>query len=115
MRSARWFVILFLLVSLVAGCGQPQVAPGNRRLVESLRTAISSKRTDWLDANAQLIEERHADGELSDDEYQTFSAIVELARGGDWAAAEKNVIALVKGQKPMPEDLERLKARKSER
>jgi hypothetical protein len=101
-RSLTRFAGCTLLAALLAGCGQPQVASGNRRLIESLRTAISAKKTDWLEDNARLIDERHAGGTLSDEEFAVFSAIISESRAGEWQAAEQHVIALGKGQKAAP-------------
>ena len=88
------------LVSL-AGCARPpQLSPKNIRLAESLRTAISAKRTDWLDMNAKAIDDRHKQGELSDVEYLALQSILETARQGDWATAQTQIIRLEKAQRP---------------
>jgi hypothetical protein len=90
-----------LLLLLVAGCGgQPQVGPENYRLVESLRTAVSARRTDWLDENARLVEERRAAGKLNDAQHGAFAAIIAKARAGQWEEAETDVVALAKAQQP---------------
>ena len=105
------FFCLALAVMAMTGCGPPAVAPGNRELVGSLRTAVSAKNTEWLEANAKLVDERREKGELSDAELAEFSTIIQAARAGDWAAAQKQVIALEKAFRPTPEELERAKNR----
>jgi len=90
-----------LASALLSGCGrQPQMQLKNLRLAESLRTAISAKRTDWLEQNAKLFDERHKSGELSDTEYQALEAILNTAQQGDWATAQTQIIRLEKAQRP---------------
>ena len=104
LRTHRVLVAgLLLVVSLsLAGCGrQPQVKPMNRRLIESLRTALSARNTEWLDANWKLIEKAHTDGSMDDAEFSRFKEIVDIARSGEWADAEEQVVKLAKGQKPV--------------
>jgi hypothetical protein len=85
---------------LLAGCGtQPQVGPGNARLVESLRTAVSTRRTDWLEDNAKAVAGRHASGQLADEPYEALQAIIEQARAGNWQDAETAVLKLAKAQR----------------
>src|SRR5438876_6669798 len=98
--------ILTGLVLLAAGCcGAQQIAPANRRLMEDLQTAVSSKKTDWLDATVKLIEEKRSKGEMSDGEHAAFQPIIDKARKGDWAGARRDAFALSEGQKPTAEDL----------
>ncbi len=106
---------LWLLMGLVAlvGCERPQVGANNYRLIESLRTAISARRGDWLDENVKLISQRHASGEMNDGQFAAFESILALARGGDWAGAETEVIRLAKAQQPSPAELELLKSKQS--
>jgi hypothetical protein len=92
---------LALVLLLLAGCGEPpQVGPQNYRLVDSLRTAVSARRTDWLDENARLIEKLHAEGKLTDEQQTAFDAIVAKARADNWEEAEQDVLALAKAQRP---------------
>ena len=73
----------------------------NRRLIESLRTALSARNTEWLAANWKLIEKAHTDGSMDDAEFSRFKEIVDIARSGEWADAEEQVVKLAKGQKPV--------------
>ncbi len=86
--------------ALLTGCSQPpQVAPDHWRRMESLRTAVSAKRTDWLEANAKLIDKDHADGKLDDQQYAEFQTIIEAARKGEWDAADKEALRFEKAQR----------------
>lgn len=92
-------MLIGLALVLVVGCGPPQVGQGNYRLVESLRTAISARRVDWLEETAKMAERRHEAGQLGDKPYTAFEAIIEQARAGDWEDAESEVVKLAKAQR----------------
>ena len=92
-----------MTVVCLTGCGrQPQVSPANRRLVESLKTAVMAKNTVWLDQNARIIAERHRQGTLSDTEFSAFESIIHQAQAGDWSAAQDEVMGLSKAQSAAP-------------
>lgn len=96
------------LALLVVGCGPPQAAPQNRQLITSLRTAISARNPQWLEKNAEVLEERRAAGNVSDDEYETFQAIIDEAKAGKWDDAEQEAIAFQKAQRPTREEIDRV-------
>lgn len=105
-----WRGILVIgLVLAAAGCGTQQIAPANRRALQALQTAVSSKKTDWLEDVVKLIDSQLEKGEMSDEEYAVFEPIIAKARAGDWAAAQRDAFALSEGQKPTAEDLEKIK------
>lgn len=94
----------------VVGCGRvQQIAPANRRVMQGLQTAVSSKKAEWLEATVNLIDEQRSKGEMSDAEYAALSAIVEKARKGDWAGAQNDAFTLSEGQQPTEEDLRNIK------
>lgn len=97
---------------LVAGCGPPQVAPANRRLIDGLRTATSSEQTQWVDQCARQIEEGKSNGTVSDEEYEEFQTIIRLAKEGNWKEANARAVRFGKAQKPTSEEVERAKARR---
>ena len=103
-----WFATVAVLL-LVVGCGPPQVAPQNQRLIASLRTAISARNSQWIEKNAELLEERRAAGTVSDEEYETFQAIIDKAKAGKWEDAEQEVLAFQKAQEPTREQIDRVK------
>jgi hypothetical protein len=110
-QSRRGFARRFLLTALLlwtlvgSGCSRPpQIGQENRRLIGSLRTAIAAQNTDWLDQNAGLVEERHAQGSLADDQYDALKAIIDQARAGNWADALTAATRLSKAQQPTGED-----------
>ena len=94
---------------VVVGCGPPQVAPQNQRLIASLRTAISARNSQWIEKNAEVLEERRAAGTMSDEEYETFQAIIDKAKAGKWEEAEQKVLAFQKVQRPTQEQIDRVK------
>ena len=93
---------------LVVGCAPPQVAPQNQRLIASLRTAISARNSEWLEKNAEVLEQRRADGKVSDAELEAFQAIIDKARAGQWEKAEREVLAFQKAQQPTQEQIDRV-------
>ncbi len=105
MWNSRMYRALALL-GLVAccGCGETQVTPVNRRLVESLATAVSARNPDWLKENVEAIAKAKADGTLSPAEEQAFRTIIGPAEKGDWAEAERLAFALRDGQRASSED-----------
>ena len=103
----RTMILGFLL--LVIGCGVQQIDPANRRFMLQLQSVTSSKKTEWLDEAVKQIEEQRSKGELSDEEYAAFQPIIEKARKGDWAGAQRDAFALTEGQQPTAEDLEKIK------
>jgi Sec-independent protein translocase protein TatA len=107
MRRQAFIIVLAVLIT---GCGRaPQIAPVNRRAMQGLQTAVSSRKVEWLEAAVRLIEEQRSEGEMEDDEYEVFQKIVEKARSGDWSGAQHDAFALVEGQRPTPEDLASIK------
>lgn len=107
MRRPHGILIALLLAACWgAGCGgPPQVSRANRRIVESLATAVSARNRAWLDQNVELIDDRRARGQISDKEGAAFQAIVEKAKEGDWDAAEKLAFALRDVQAASSEDV----------
>jgi hypothetical protein len=93
-----WAVLLTVGAGLTGCNRQPQIGPENRRLIDSLQTAVMAKNPEWLEANEKLIEARHQEGKLRDEEYEPLQAIVRKAKAGDWSTAAEEVRALAKGQ-----------------
>jgi hypothetical protein len=100
-NSRRPLALLMLATLAFSGCSKPpQIPPDSRQLIGSLRTAVSAKRKDWLETNAKLVEEKHSQNKLTDEQYQELEAIISLAREDKWADAEKEAIRLAEVQRP---------------
>ncbi len=83
----------------ITGCSKPpQIPADSRQIIGSLRTAVSAKRKDWLEENAKLIETKHAQNKLTDDQYQELKSIISQGRDGNWGDAESEVLRLEKAQ-----------------
>jgi hypothetical protein len=116
MKRANILVSALLAGLVLSGCAKPpQVSPGNRKLVDGLRTATSSKQIAWVDECAKLLEECQRKGTVKDEEYEEFNAIIALARDEKWQEAEAEAIRLGKAQRPTPEDLARLRRAKGQK
>jgi hypothetical protein len=89
-RLARVPLVAALALALAGCSGEPSERElKNRRELEALLTAVSLKDRKELDRDARRIDGRHASGELSDAPHRALREIVEKARAGDWAGAEK--------------------------
>ena len=75
-------------------------AADSRPLIGSLRTAVSAKRKDWLETNAKLVEQKHSQNKLTDEQYQELETIISLGREGKWADAEQETLRLAEAQQP---------------
>jgi hypothetical protein len=93
-------VAVSALAFSLGGCGPPQASPENQQLISSLRTALSARNPDWLEQNAEILQERRAAGRVSDEVFSSFRAIIEKARDGRWEEAEREALALQKAQRP---------------
>lgn len=81
---------LALLLLTLFGCGEPSARElKNRQEFEALLTAVSLKNKSELEKDAKRIDDRHASGALSDAGHEDLQGIIEKARAGDWAGAEK--------------------------
>src|SRR5947209_1712412 len=96
-RLQQFFAALLLLL---AGCGNTQIDPSNRKLLEGLQTAVSSKNTAWLEAVVKQLDDKRTKGEISSAEFQSFDTIIQLAKADDWDTALKRVFALSEAQRP---------------
>ena len=84
----------------------------NRKVLEALQTAVSSKKPEWLEAVSTQVAQKHEDGDVSDAEFNAIRTIVKKAESGDWKGAQLASFALSEGQRPTAEDKELLKDRK---
>lgn len=83
--------IVAAMILALAGCSgeRSERQLKNRRELEAVLTAVSLKNRKEVDRDVERIEARHTSGELSDGPYRVLQAIIQKARDGDWAAAEK--------------------------
>ena len=101
LRSTCWVRALAVVaLSVCVGCSSAtQFGADNYRLLASLHTAVSAKRIDWLDDVAKNIAERHAAGQLGEEQRAELDAIIAKARAGEWESAKDDVVHLQKGQR----------------
>jgi hypothetical protein len=104
-RQAIWICPIFLLTA-VSGCGYPNTEPTNRRLISSLRTALSAQNQQWLAANEKLVAERHTSGAMRDDEFAAFQEIIQQAQSGDWQGAERAAVEFQRDQRPSDQEVQ---------
>jgi hypothetical protein len=79
------------VVLTLTGCGgEPSEREvRNARAFEALLSAISLKNPKELKKDALVIDERHAQGELSDAKHRVLREMIEKAEAGQWDQAER--------------------------
>lgn len=88
----RWRLLFGLFVAAMFGCGEPsEETRQNRRLVDAVLTAVTTKNRRELDRDEKMLTERHSSGLLSDRAYDELRAGIERARSGDWSGAEEQL------------------------
>jgi len=79
---------MFFVASIV-GCSRPtEAARDNRRLVDAILTAITTKNAAELNKDERLLDERHESRGIEDKEFQALTAIIAKAKAGSWQEAE---------------------------
>jgi hypothetical protein len=81
--------VVGLIVFLSYWLQPPVVAITNLRYIQSLRTAVSSQRMDYVNKVDEALKSLKAQGELSEPEWTHFQMIIAKARAGDWQAADQ--------------------------
>ncbi len=78
---------LVLLLSLLSGCRKPtEDTRQNRRLVDSLLTAVTTGNQKELTKCKGMLDQRHTEGLLSDYNHKRLSEIFDQARSGQGSA-----------------------------
>lgn len=96
----QFYLTLIILAVFNVGCGYPPVAKNNLHLTMALRTAVSARNTEWLSLCREDIEKRQHAGEMSPAEFENFQRILKLADSQEWQAAEEQIVAWQKAQRP---------------
>ena len=105
-------VVFLLFLVLTFGWGRaPQMTANNRKILEALQTAVSSKQTDWLEAVVVQVNEKREQKQMSDAEFNAIQGIVKKAKSGDWKSAQRDSFMLSEAQRPTSEDMVTLKNR----
>ena len=99
---SRWMTLLgMVLLFGVVGCARPpQVGSANLDLIEALATATSTQKPELIARCSKMVEERSAEGKLGPEQVREFTAILELAKAGDWEQARDRAYAMRDAQEP---------------
>ena len=77
------FAILFVI-----GCGTPPVVNEEAyQLNKALYTVCNLQQPDRLETTAKLVTQAHANGKISDIEFNYLSKIITKAQNGKWDSA----------------------------
>ena len=105
---------MVIAMSLFSGCGRsPQISSTNRKILEALMTAVSSKDPQWLEIVVKHVTEKRNNNEMPDVEFAAINAIVKKAQSGDWIQAQKDSFALCEAQRPTSDDVARRNSKKT--
>jgi hypothetical protein len=97
MRSPRLKNLFLLFALMIPACSRPTaVDRENRRVLDEILTAITIKNARLLEESAKRAAARHAEGHLTNDDYQALAALIDKGRQGDWQAAEADTYAFRK-------------------
>jgi hypothetical protein len=81
--------LILTVLACLGGCGQPSdEARQNRRLLDAVLTAVTTKNRKELIKDEALVDKCHSEGRLSEKPYKALKAIIEKARSGNWSQAE---------------------------
>lgn len=102
-RFLRRTLFAILFVSM-AGCSQKpaEEARQNRRLVDAILTAVTTRNQKELKRDAVLWNKRLADGLLEAASHRAVSDSIAKASNGDWAGAEDDLYRF-RDSEPFPE------------
>jgi hypothetical protein len=92
MKTIPFWSILLLLALPASGCRRAptDVERENRRVLDTILTAITVKNARLLEDDARRAKARHDAGQLTDEEYEGLEGIINKARQGDWSGAEED-------------------------
>lgn len=100
--NVKWIAGAVLLVAIVWLRGwwitPPAVEFDNLRYIQLLRTAVSSRNSEWLNKVASAVDQRLADGAMSPSEHAHFGKLIAQARSGAWEAADKECFRFEEAQ-----------------
>lgn len=93
--------ILLCFVSLI-GCGSsPEVtSEEGRKCLDSLYTAVTSKKPELLDPCSSQIKTLETEGHLPPDSASFLQEIIEKAAAGEWQTAATELDAYIREQNP---------------
>lgn len=92
-------LLLFAAVTLVRWWTRPPAVEfDNLKYIQLLTTAVSARNEDWLAKVTEAVDKRFAEGQMADAEHRHFQRIIDVARAGDWEAADKQCFAFAEAQ-----------------
>lgn len=93
-----WASLLLLTAAHLVGCGYSQVSPTTYELAKALFSITNRQATDMLAKAEARIDQAVKAEQISQQEAQWLTEIVELARDGDWASAHAAARRLMEDQ-----------------
>jgi hypothetical protein len=90
----------FLMFVLAIGCSSapPLGSEEASSTADALYTAVTSRRTELVDAVEKSLNKLHADQQISPAARTALQAIIDQARAGEWQAAAEELDQLIRNQ-----------------
>jgi len=95
-----WLTVLLLLAC--SACSRPSQIGGDETAfheVDALYTAVTSRRTDLLDASWERLTKLHAEKRVTDAAFRELKQIVDQARHDEWKPAAERLWTFMRGQR----------------
>ena len=109
LRSAYPRVVMICCMIAItlnaSGCGYPPALESENALnaADALYTAITSRRTDLVNAVESDLKQLQSNGQLSAAAMDSLNEIIEKARSGSWQNAAEDLDGLIRNQPVNPE------------
>jgi len=100
--ARRPFLAILLLSTLLFGCFRAeQVAadPDVFNELDALYTAVTSQRTELLQASTARLKSLHESGKLTDTGFEEISALIRPAEQGRWKESTENLYRFMRAQR----------------
>jgi hypothetical protein len=93
-------VSAYLMLAMSIGCGSapPLGSEEVSSNADALYTAVTSRRSELVDAVEESLNKLYADQQISPAARMALQAIIDQARAGEWQAAAEELDQLIRNQ-----------------
>ncbi|MFH5806791.1 hypothetical protein, partial [Alienimonas sp. DA493] len=90
--------VLLAALFVPAGCGYPEVSRSAYDMAEALENMADLQRPEQIPRARELIAAKFDRGEITAEERDLLSDIVDRAEAGEWEEARRDAVALMRAQ-----------------
>lgn len=105
MKQNRSWTVVGLVAAVAVGIlvyrwwnRPPALEYDNLRYIQLLATAVSARNPQWLERVDDAVQQRRAEGQMSDAEFDSLQQIIAMAEGGAWEQADRECFDLAAAQ-----------------